>query len=400
MKLLRRLLNAFNPAGQEGAFLAGLACFRLLITAKLIYGVVLYVIDSEVPGATGHWLGHGTGFPWFSTVVLVFVLLPLPWKYVVKRLLLMALTLWAATLVAFFVVQAAPGDFTSQYRNNPQFSEKTIREMIAKYGFDKPLIVQYGRWLWNAVAHQDFGVSTKYTDVPVFKLIGTRVLATFRLSLLAMVMIWLLSVPIGVYSAIKQYSMGDKILSVLAFIGTSLPTFFIAFLLLYFATTVDWLPTGGKTSPYYDELGRWGKILDYLWHMIIPASVLIIARIAGMMRLMRGNMLEVKRAQYVTTARSKGLSERKVIYKHMLRNAVNPMVTIFGYQLSGLLSGVALTEAVLAYPGLGRLMLDAVMAQDLYLVMASMVMGTSLLLLGNLVADLLLVAVDPRIKVQ
>ena len=400
MSFLRRQLNKFNPAGQDEAFFTGLACFRLLIAAKLVYGLVVFAAGVNVPGEAGHWFGRGTGLPFFSFVVLVFTLLPLPWQYVVKRFLLLLLTLWAATLVAFFVVQAAPGNFTSQYRLNPQFSEKTLNDMTRKYGLDKPLIVQYGRWLWNAAAYQDFGVSMKYADVPVFKLISKRMLATFRLALLAMIMVWVLSVPIGIYSAIKQYSLGDKVLSVLAFVGMSLPTFFVAFLLLYFATTVDWLPSGGLTSAGYDTMGWWAKFKDYVWHMIIPVSVLTIARIAGMVRLMRGNMLEVKRAQYVTTARAKGLSERTVIYKHMLRNAINPMVTIFGYQLSGLLSGVALTEAVLAYPGLGRLMLDAVLAQELYLVMASMVMGTTLLLLGNLIADLLLVVVDPRIKVQ
>lgn len=400
MSFLRRLLKSFNPAGQRDPLFTGLACLRLLLTAKIVYGFVLLIAGLTVRGAVGHWLGRGTALPFFSLIVLAFTLLPLPWHYLVKRLLLMLLTLWAASVVAFFVVQMAPGDFTSQYRLNPQFSEKTLEEMTRKYGLDKPVIVQYGRWLWNAAAYQDFGVSTKYTDVPVFKLIRTRMLATFRLALLAMIMVWLLSVPIGIYSAIRQYSIGDKVLSVLAFIGMSLPTFFVAFLLLYFATAVRWLPSGGLTSPNYDDMSAGGKILDYLWHMIIPVSVLTIARIAGMMRLMRGNMLEVKRAQYVTTARAKGLSERKVIYKHMLRNAVNPMVTIFGYQLSGLLSGVALTEAVLAYPGLGRLMLEGVRSQDLHLVMASMVMGTTLLLLGNLIADLLLVVVDPRIKVQ
>jgi len=400
MRFLRRLINSFNPAGQPDSFSTGLACVRLLLALKLVYGVVLLSTGVEVKLGAGHWLGRGSGFPYFSLCILVFTLLPLPWRYIVKRLLLMLLTLWAASLVAFLVIQAAPGDITTPYRLNEQISEETLQQMTKDFGLDKPLIVQYGRWFWNAVAYQDFGVSIQFTGQPVFGLISTRVLATLRLSLLALVMIWILSVPIGIYSAIRQYSAGDKVFSVLAFVGMSLPTFFVAFLLLYFASVVDWLPAGGLTSTYYDELGWGGKILDYLWHMIIPASVLIIARIAGMMRLMRGNMLEVKRAQYVTTARSKGLSERKVIFKHMLRNAINPMVTIFGYQLSGLLSGVALTEAVLNYPGLGRLILDAVMAQDLFLVMASMVMSTTLLLLGNLVADLLLVVVDPRIKVQ
>ncbi len=398
--LASHLLGAFNPAAHDEVFLAGMACFRLLLALKLIYGLVLLVFKTEIGGAVGHWLGGGPGYPYFSTVLLVLTLVPLPWQYVVKRVALMFLTLWAASFVAFCVIQIAPGDFTSQLRMNPQVPDETIRELAAKYGQDKPLLVQYGNWVWGILARQDFGVSTQYIDEPVFKVIRTRMLATFRLSLAAMVMVWLISVPIGIYAAIRQYSLGDKISSVLAFIGMSLPTFFVAFLLAYLATEIHWLPSGGSESLNHAEMSWLARTLDTLWHMIIPVSVLTIARIAGMMRLMRGNMLEVKRAQYVTTARAKGLSARKVIYKHMLRNAVNPMVTIFGYQLSGLLSGVALTEAVLGYPGLGRLILDAVMAQDLFLVMASMMMGTTLLLIGNLIADLLLVVVDPRIKVQ
>jgi peptide/nickel transport system permease protein len=394
------LLSALNPAATNEAFAAGMACFRILVALKLIYGLVLYAFEHEIGGAVGHWLGGGPGYPYFSTVLLVLTLLPLPWQYVVKRVALMFLTLWAASFVAFCVIQVAPGDFTSQLRMNQQVPQETIDDLKAKYGQDKPLLVQYGNWVWGILARQDFGVSTQYLDEPVFKVIRTRMLATFRLSIAAMIMVWLISVPIGIYAAIRQYSVGDKIFSVLAFIGMSLPTFFVAFLLAYLATEVHWLPSGGSASLGHEEMSQIGKVLDTLWHMIIPVSVLTIARIAGMMRLMRGNMLEVKRAQYVTTARAKGLNERKVIYKHMLRNAVNPMVTIFGYQLSGLLSGVALTEAVLGYPGLGRLILDAVMAQDLFLVMASMMMGTTLLLIGNLIADLLLVAVDPRIKVQ
>jgi len=386
--LASHLLGAFNPAAHDEVFLAGMACFRLLLALKLIYGLVLLVFKTEIGGAVGHWLGGGPGYPYFSTVLLVLTLVPLPWQYVVKRVALMFLTLWAASFVAFCVIQIAPGDFTSQLRMNPQVPDETIRELAAKYGQDKPLLVQYGNWVWGILARQDFGVSTQYIDEPVFKVIRTRMLATFRLSLAAMVMVWLISVPIGIYAAIRQYSLGDKISSVLAFIGMSLPTFFVAFLLAYLATEIHWLPSGGSESLNHAEMSWLARTLDTLWHMIIPVSVLTIARIAGMMRLMRGNMLEVKRAQYVTTARAKGLS------------AVNPMVTIFGYQLSGLLSGVALTEAVLGYPGLGRLILDAVMAQDLFLVMASMMMGTTLLLIGNLIADLLLVVVDPRIKVQ
>jgi peptide/nickel transport system permease protein len=311
----------------------------------------------------------------------------------------MAPTLLAISFIAFMIIQLPPGDFADVYRSNPQFSDETIREIVHQFRLDKPVMVQYFHWLLRAV-QLDFGVSTTYTGVKVFTLIAMRMKATFLLSLMALVFTWIISVPLGVYSAIKQYSIGDKTLSVLAFVGMSLPTFFIAFLLLYLATLVDWLPAGGLVSSGYNQLTPMSKFLDYLWHMTIPVTVMVLSSVAGMMRLMRGNMLEIKSAQYITTARAKGLSENKVIFKHMLRNAINPMITLFGYQLSGLLSGVALTEAVLAYPGMGRLMLEAVIARDLFLVMASLVMSSFLLLLGNLLADIFLSMSDPRISLS
>jgi len=335
----------------------------------------------------------------FKKVPIIRAVIKFPYQYVLKRVLIMVPTIFVISLLAFIIIQIAPGDFADVYRNNPQFSEETITEFIHKFRLDKPLLVQYVHWLWRAV-HLDFGVSTTYVNVKVFDLIATRVKATLLLSLLALFFTWIISIPLGIYAAIKQYSLGDKVLSVLAFVGMSLPTFFIAFLLLYFATLVDWLPAGGLTSSDYNQLSPMGKVLDYLWHMIIPTAVMVLASVAGMMRLMRGNMLEVKRSQYITTARAKGLSEGKVIFKHMLRNAINPMITIFGYQLSGLLSGMALTEAVLAYPGMGRLMLEAVLAQDLFLVMASLVMSSFLLLVGNLLADIFLSMSDPRISLS
>lgn len=324
----------------------------------------------------------------------------LPWRFVVKRVLLMIPTMLGISLIAFIIIQMAPGDFTSMYQSKPEFSRESIQKIKEKYGFDKPVYQQYFVWLWRVVRHWDFGESTSSPGSGVFSLIGSRLKATFRLSLLSMVFTWIIAIPLGVYAAIRQYSLGDKVLSVLAFVGMSLPTFFVAFLLLYLATVVDWLPPGGLVSPDYDTFSPFEKVLDYLRHMIIPASVMIISGLAGLMRLMRGNMLEVKRSQYITTARAKGLSEKKVISKHMFRNAINPMITLFGFRLSGLLSGVALTEAVLAYPGLGKLILDAVLSQDIFLVMGSLMMGSFLLLLGNLIADILLAVVDPRIRID
>jgi peptide/nickel transport system permease protein len=211
---------------------------------------------------------------------------------------------------------------------------------------------------------------------------------------------WLIAIPVGVYTASKQYSLSDKTFAVLTFLGMSLPTFFIAFLLILFAAITKILPTGGMTDYMHDSYTLLGKIWDYLKHLIIPVLVLVASSVGALMRLMRGYMIEELKSSYVIALRAKGLPERKIKYKHALRCAINPMITIFGYQLSDLLSGAALTEIITRWPGLGRLILEAFRAQDLYVVMASLLTGSLMLVLGNLIADILLAIADPRIRYQ
>jgi len=243
----------------------------------------------------------------------------------------------------------------------------------------------------------DLGYSFVH-KVPVTDVLGSRLANTLILSAISLVLVWAIAIPVGTYCAVNQYSFGDKVLSFVAFIGMSFPSFFLALILLYLVSLTGWLPIGGLTSPNHNLLGFFGRIGDVAAHMLVPMLVIVTGSLAGMQRLMRGNMLDVLRQQYVTTARAKGLPEKDVIYNHALRNAVNPMITIFGYQLSGLLSGVALTEMITSYPGLGSLMLEAVQAKDVFLVITSMLMGGVLLILGNLVADILLSVADPRIS--
>jgi peptide/nickel transport system permease protein len=300
------------------------------------------------------------------------------------------------SLISFIIIQLAPGDFLTQQALNPQVSAERIAQERARFGLDQPVYVQYFIWLKNAL-HLDFGHSFSYR-VPVFRLIGARLFNTFILSLSAMVFTWILSIPLGIISAIKQYSWVDKLLTFLAFLGLAIPNFFFALLLLFMAMRTGWFPVGGMYSVSYHDLGLLGQIWDRAYHLVLPTIVLGTSGMAGLMRQMRGNLLDYLKADFVTTARAKGLSERVVIWKHAVRNAINPIITIFGLSLPGLLSGAALTEIVMAWPGLGRLMLEAVLAQDLYLVMGSLIMGSVLLILGNLVADLLLAWVDPRIR--
>ncbi len=303
------------------------------------------------------------------------------------------------SFVAFMFIQLAPGDYFATLRMNPQVSEETVKKLQAQYHLDKPPLVQYGYWLAN-LARLDLGYSISQKQ-PVIGVIRTRLVNTLLLSLSAILVTWLVAIPIGVYCAVRQYSIGDKIFSALAFAGMSLPGFFLALMMLYFfALKLGVLPPGGLKSANYDQLSSMGKTLDVALHLLIPATVLAIGSLAGLQRIMRGNMLEVLRMQYITTARAKGLPENRVIYRHALRNAINPMVTIFGFELSSLLSGAALLEIVCSYPGLGMVMYEAVRSQDLFLVMGSMLISGLLLIIGNLVADVLLVIVDPQVSYQ
>lgn len=317
-------------------------------------------------------------------------------RYVVQRFLHMIPLLIGISFISFFIIQLAPGDFLTQQALNPQVSAERIAQERARFGLDQPIYLQYLIWLKN-ILHLDFGYSFAYR-LPVFTLIKSRLYNTFILSLSAMIFTWVLSIPLGILSAVKQYSWLDKLISVFAFLGLAIPNFFFALLLLYMAMKSGWFPVGGMYSINYESLSLGGKIWDRIYYLILPTIVLGTAGMAGLVRQMRGNLLDYLKADFVITARAKGLSERVVILKHAVRNAVNPLITLFGFSLPGLLSGAALTEIVMSWPGLGRLMLEAVLKMDLYLVMGSLIMGAVLLILGNLVADLMLAWVDPRIR--
>ena len=299
------------------------------------------------------------------------------------------------TFISFCAMSLVPGNFVTGLAMNPQISPHTIKQMEAEFGLNRPLLVRYFTWLWQ-VAHLNFGVSLQYR-VNVTELIASRAINTIILSLASMILTWALAIPIGIVVAVRQNSMLDRTLSFLSFLGMSVPAFFLAFLANDFALRTGWFPVGGSFSPDYATLGAWSKAADRINHLILPALVLGLAGMASLMRLMRSQILEIKGAEFVRTARAKGLPERTVIYKHVLRNALNPFVTMAGYSLADLLGGAALVESVMNLQGLGLLLLKAVQSLDAPLVMGSVLMGTVLLLIGNLLADVALVAVDPRV---
>jgi len=316
--------------------------------------------------------------------------------YIARRTLICLPLLFLMTTVSFFVMQLPPGCPLDPVRLDPRISEELIQTIERRFGLDKPLYLQYLHWMRNAL-RLDFGWSMRFHQ-PVWDIIRERILATFLLSLSATLFTWLIAIPLGTYAAVNQYKWKDKVISILAAVGLAVPNFFLAILLIYIAHITGILPLGGMRSLNHFELSLWGRVLDIARHLIIPTVVLGTAGLAGMQRIMRGNLLEVLKAQYITTARAKGLPENRVLYLHALRNAINPLATMLGFSFSALLSGAALTEMITAWPGLGLVMLQAVRMMDHFLLMAAFLISGVMLILGNLLADILLVAIDPRIR--
>jgi len=320
--------------------------------------------------------------------------------YIIKRLLQALLTLLLASALSFFIIQLAPGDYLDTLRQNPKISPERIEQLRQQFGLDRPWIEQYFRWLWRIVSQGDFGTSFVYQR-SVSSLLWERVGATLLLAISSLIVTWAIAIPLGIVAAVKQNQWSDRVLQVISYTGQGFPSFITALLLLIFAQNVSPLfPVGDMTSINHADLTPLGKILDVGWHMILPTIALSITSFAGLQRIARGELLDVLRQDYIQTARAKGLPENRVIYVHALRNAVNPLITILGFELAGLLSGAFIAEFFFNWPGLGRLILQAVLAQDLYLVMASLVMGAVMLIVGNLLADLLLKVADPRIKLE
>ena len=305
--------------------------------------------------------------------------------------------LFGISALTFILLQLAPGDFLNQMGENPAISPATIEAMRRNFGLDRPWYIQYGLYLRNLLLHFDFGESFSRHQ-PVFTVIREGLSNTLVLAVAAAIVTWGLALPLGIWAAVRQYSWIDKALSLIAFVWLSIPEILSGLLLLMLAARTGWFPVGGMRSIDYDDLTTVARIRDLLWHLALPALVVGLVPLASRMRQMRGNLLDVLRLDYVTTARSKGLDERVVIYKHALRNALNPMITLFGYTLGALVSGSFVAEIIFSWPGLGRLTLDAILTQDQYLVMGSVLMASVVLIVGNLIADLLLAVADPRIS--
>ena len=315
--------------------------------------------------------------------------------YILKRILQTIPLLIIVSIVSFFIIRLSPVDPLAELRLNPSVSKETLQRETERLGLDKPIIVQYGKWAKSFIKG-DLGVTSNGEQVSAK--LKERIPNTLFLTVIVIFLTWVAGIPLGVAAALNWKTPFDRMMTVLTSIGMAIPSFFFAVLLLIFAVKTGWFPVGGLTCTNFNELSFGGKILDLAHHLFLPVTVLFTISLAGLQRQMRANLLDVLDSDYVKFARAKGLSEFKVIYKHALRNAINPMITLLGFEFAGLLSGAALTEYVFQYPGLGRLILEAVLKSDINLVMASLMMGAIMLVLGNLIADILLIITDPRIR--
>lgn len=318
-------------------------------------------------------------------------------KYILKRILQVIPLLIMVSLISFFIIRLSPVDPLAELRLNPSISQDTLDKEMKRLKLDKPIYIQYISWAKSFV-QGDLGYTSAGEKVSTK--LKERIPNTLLLTSIVIFMTWIVGIPLGVLAAIKKETAFDRILTVISSVGMAIPSFFFAILMLIFAVKTGWFPVGGLTSYDFNEMSFCGKVLDLSKHLVLPVIVLFTISLSGLQRQMRANMLEVLDSDYVKFARAKGLSEGKVIFKHALRNAINPMITLLGFEFAGLLSGAALTEYVFQFPGLGRLILEAVMKSDINLVMASLMMGTIMLILGNLIADILLMIADPRIRTK
>lgn len=323
-------------------------------------------------------------------------------RYIIQRLILVIPTVFVISIISFIIIQLPPGDFLTSYiatlESGGQIVDQTqIDALRAQYGLGEPIYVQYFKWI-SGVLSGNFGHSFQWQR-PVSELIGERMMLTVVLSVASLLLVWAVSLPIGIYSAVKQYSPGDYLFTFISFVGLGIPNFLLALVLMWWAYSQFGMSVGGLFSPQYaDAPWRMGKLLDFLAHLWIPAVVLAIGGIAGLIRIMRANLLDELPKLYVTTARAKGMGENALVLKYPVRVALNPFVSTIGWTLPGLVSGSIIVSVVLNLPTTGPMLLTALQSQDMYLAGAILLLLSILTVIGTLVSDILLAWLDPRIR--
>ncbi len=322
--------------------------------------------------------------------------------FIARRLIYAVLTLWAVSLIAFFIIELAPGSALTAEISRLRamgnvVSDQQITALENQYGVNDPWIVKYGKWA-GGLLHGDFGQSFAYR-VPVSDLIWSRLALSFCLTFGALIIAWAVAIPVGVYSATHRYTVPDYIVTLIQFIGVAIPEFLLALGVMTAATRWFGIDVGGLFSNQYRNAPwSWGRFTDMLDHIWMPILVITVGSTAWLTRVMRANLFDVLGQQYVQTARAKGVPERKVIWKHAARNALHPLVMTFGSTLSTLISGEAIISILFALPTTGQALVQTLISKDTYVAATLLVFISGLLVVGNLVSDILLAWIDPRVK--
>ncbi|MFN3283867.1 MAG: ABC transporter permease [Pseudothermotoga sp.] len=321
------------------------------------------------------------------------------WSFIVRRILIMIPMMFLISVICFIVTELQPGDFLSQYLENPRISPEQIETLRRELALDRPGYERYLIWIKNIFLKGDFGYSFSYQR-PVVELIWERLGWTVAIALFTIGFQWLIAIPMGIYSAFHPYTVSDYTLTVLGFVGLSIPEFFMALVLMYLILSLGGTAVGGLFSPQFiGAPWSWDKFVDLLNHIWLPIIVVGISGLAGLMRIMRGNMLDIMGSPFVTSLRARGLEER-VVRRHVVKNALNPLVSIAGMELPNIFSGTIIASIVLNLPTIGPFFYNALLNHDQYLVMTFLMFIALITQIGNLLADIALALLDPRIRVS
>jgi peptide/nickel transport system permease protein len=326
-------------------------------------------------------------------------------RFILVRALWMLPFLLAVSFLAFVLIQLPPGDYVTTYiatlaASNEVVDRQAAADLRARFGLDQPMIIQYWKWITNVVLRGDFGLSFEWQQ-PVSELIWERMALTLVLTLSTLLLTWAIALPVGVFSAVKKYSIGDYVVTFVSFLGLAIPSFLLALVLMYVAAVHFGQSVGGLFSePYQNAPWSWDKVVDLVQHLWIPVVILAVSGTASLIRVMRANMLDELNRPYVTTARAKGLSEFTLLVKYPMRLALNPFISTIAWLLPNLVSGSIIVAIVLSLPTAGPLLLQSLMSQDMYLAGAFILLICTLTVIGALVSDILLALVDPRIRLE
>jgi peptide/nickel transport system permease protein len=319
-------------------------------------------------------------------------------KYLRRRLAHGVLLLIGASVLCFLFTDMAPGSFFDEMKLNPQISPETVAALRAHYGLDQPTPVRYIRWV-ESVVRGDWGYSFAYNS-PVSSLLLVRARNTLLLTGVATLLVWLIAVPLGIWIAGHPGGWSDRLCMGSTSVLLSIPELVLALGFLCLGVRTHALPVGGMAAVGFEQLGRWSKLGDLLTHLIIPVFTLVLAGLPVLLRHVRASVAEVMKAPFIDAARGHGISNVRVMFRYALPAAANPLISLFGFSIGGLLSGSLLVEVITGWPGLGPLLLEATMSRDFYVVVGVVMSSTVFMILGNFLADVMLVSMDPRVRMQ